>query len=290
MNQKRPSRAYVLSVYLKRFLRWQRTSYPFLTIDAFAALADYRFNPVRWRLSERNQINIVNAEVIFCKSEELEILFRSHPDIKAKVIICGNSDFEFHKIPSGIPKSVRALFLQNSFISDNHTIFTLPIGIENFRWGVNGNPKLLNRISNKGVKDEILVGPFGKTHPVRQEVCEELTGLGGPWSVLSPERISPVKYSEIVKNYRFVAAVRGNGIDTHRLWESFYRGNIPIVQEDNWSRSLQYLNLPISFVKHWKAEALRVEVANFPIRSFDSSDYECLWLPFWKNKISNFLD
>ena len=170
MNQKRPSRVYVLSVYIKRFLRWQRTSYPFLTIDAFAALADYRFNPVRWRLSDRNLVNIVNAEVIFCKSEELEILFRNHPGIKAKVIICGNSDFEFHKIPSGIPKSVRALFLQNSFISDNHTIFTLPIGIENFRWGVNGNPKLLDRILNKGVKDEILVGPFGKTHPVRREV------------------------------------------------------------------------------------------------------------------------
>jgi hypothetical protein len=288
--QKRPSRAYVLGVYAKRFLRWQRTSYPFLTIDAFATLADYRFNPVRWRLSERNVINIVNAEVIFCKSEELEILFRSHPDIQAKVIICGNSDFEFHKIPSGIPKSVRALFLQNSFISDNRSTFTLPIGLENFRWGVNGNPKLFDSTSKKSVKDEILFGPFGKTHSIRQEVIKELMGRGGPWSVLPPERISPVKYSTIVKKYRYVAAVRGNGIDTHRLWESLYRGIIPIVQDDDWSQSLKYLNLPIRFVKNWNTELLRIEIANSPPQSFNSSDYECLWMPYWEKKISSFLD
>jgi hypothetical protein len=289
MNQKRPSRAYVFGVYAKRFARWQQTSYPFLTIDAFADWADYRFNPVPWRLSEKNQMHINDAEVIFCKSEELELLFGEHPKIKAKVVICGNSDFEFHKIPIGIPKSIRALFLQNSFISDNHSIFTLPIGLENFRWGVNGNPKFLGKKSNN-VKDEILFGPFGKTHPLREEVYKELLGQRGPWKLLPPERISPSQYSKIVVNYRFVAAVRGNGIDTHRLWESLYRGISPVVQDDDWSRSLEYLNLPIGFVKNWNAQSLRIEVAKMPRQNFDSLDYECLWMPYWLNKISNFLN
>ena len=290
MSDERPSRAYVLGVYIKRLLRWQRTSYPYLSGDAFAKLADFRLNPVTLRVSERNLVGISDAEIIFCKGEELEPMFRTHPRINAKVIICGNSDYEFHSVPRGVPASVRALFLQNSFISDNQLIFTLPIGIENLRWGVNGHPKLLKKISPRSPNESILFGPFGETHPLRKDVINEFTKDSGPWKVLPSKRMSAKSYSNIAKKFRYVAAVRGNGIDTHRLWESLYRGIWPIVQNDSWSKSFDGLCLPILKVEKWNTTSLIQDFEFFPKTFFNPADYDALWMPFWESKIRSFLD
>lgn len=290
MTDERPSRAYVAGVYAKRILRWQRTSYPYLTIDAFSKLADYRVNPVSWRLCDRNSIDILSAEIIFCRGEELEDLFERHPKMTAKVIICGNSDFEFHAAPKNVPSSVRALFLQNSFTSDNRTIFTIPIGLENLRWGVNGHPGLLKKVNFKSAKSEILFGPFGKTHPIRKKVFEDFSNHTGPWRVLPSIRISAHEYSRIAREYRYIAAVRGNGVDTHRLWESLYRGIFPIVQNNSWSLSLQDLGLPIQFLSNWSVREVSDLYDQLPKYSFNPQDFEALWMPFWEKKIKSFLD
>ena len=39
-----------------------------------------------------------------------------------------------------------------------------------------------------------------------------------------------VAYYGRVAAHRYVAAPRGNGLDTHRLWEALYLGCVPIVQ------------------------------------------------------------
>jgi hypothetical protein len=290
MSDTRPSRAYVAGVYAKRILRWQSTSYPHITIDAFSRLADFRINPVAWRLNERNSMDISRSQVIFCRGEDLEGLLNSNLNIKPKVIICGNSDYEFHTLPKSLPKSLRALFLQNSYVSDNETVFTIPIGIENLRWGVNGHPKLLKKVRPNKVKDEILFGPFGETHSIRKEVFTEFTLHQGPWTVLPSSRISANEYSEIARQYRYVAAVRGNGVDTHRLWESLYRGIIPLVQIDSWSLSLQHLGLPIQFLSNWSARHISDLYDKLPKECFNPQDYEPLWMPYWENKIKGFLD
>ena len=289
MSVERPSRTYVLGVYVKRLLRWQRTSYPYLTGDAFARIADFRLNPVAWRYSEKNKVGISNAQVIFCKSEGLNSMLKEFPEIKAKVIICGNSDFEFHEVPLGIPETVRALFLQNSFISDNKSIFTLPIGLENLRWGVNGHPKLMKWESSNSVKDRILFGPFGDTHRVRNEIFMEFSQVPGPWDVLPSKRISASEYSSIARSFRFIAAVRGNGVDTHRLWESLYRGKLPIVKEDAWSKSFVELGIPLITIDNWSAEAMNTQFRSFSREEFKPSDIESLWMPFWEKKIASFL-
>ena len=289
MSDKRPSRAYVAGVYAKRIMRWQRTSKPFLTVDAFANLADFRLNPVPWRISELNSKDIKAAEIVFCKGEELDPMLRAHPSITAKVIICGNSDYEFHTIPNKLPSSVRAIFLQNSFISDNKRIFTLPIGIENLRWGVNGHPKLLKQVPPGSLYDKVLFGPFGNTHPLRNRILKEFSDNPGPWEVLPPKRISASDYAAIAQKHRFVAAVRGNGVDTHRLWESFYRGIWPIVQKDSWSSSLDYLNLPVLKINKWTVTELLNVFDSLPRMEFNPLNYDSLWMPYWERKIRTFL-
>ena len=289
-EERRPSRIKVLHTYSKRAIRWRRNNSPFLSGDLFSDNSDVSMYPPRFRGSEPTLKAISEARVIFCPSNRLnEFLEDYKSSINANVIICGNSDFEFHELPSPLPSSVKQLFLQNSFISDDTLVSTLPIGIENFRWGVNGNPKFMNSdIPFMARKSEVLIGPFGLTHPIRREIRENFSN-GVPGACLLTERYGPQEYSAIASNYKFVGAVRGNGVDTHRLWETLYRGSIPVIQNDDWAKGLHRLNLPIIEIDNWGEREI-LEISKSPIdRGFDAEKIEALWWPFWKKLISNYL-
>jgi hypothetical protein len=198
------------------------------------------------------------------------------------VIISGNSDQEFHQ-DLILPSRVKLLLLQNSFISDGSRIQTVPIGLENFRWGVNGNPKFLNFKNFGRAKNEILFGPFGLTHSARALVISEISSHEGPWSWLEGY-IQPREFDKLTARYRYVAAVRGNGVDTHRLWEALYRGRYPIIQQDGWSTSLRALGLPIIEVSEWN-EAELLQVVDQPRVQFNPDDLPALWMKYWVEKI-----
>ncbi len=57
------------------------------------------------------------------------------------------------------------------------------------------------------------------------------------------------KYLRELRNHEFVLCPRGNGVDTHRLWETLYMGSIPIVQRDPVHRGWQ--DLPICWIDSW---------------------------------------
>jgi len=289
MSVSRPSRIKVLHVYWKRFIRWRRNSSPYISGDAFSDLADFVFNPPQWRNFNHGK-SLSSAEVIFCRSDQLESMFDQYQDqIKAKVVITGNSDFEFHQMPKNIPPSIRAMFLQNSFISDNQFIFTVPIGLENFRLGVNGNPKFIRAREKEGRNfGRILFGPLSATHPVRELVLERFSKLDSRWTLLT-DRLTPRAYDRIANSYTFIAAVRGNGIDTHRLWESLYRGLIPIVVRDDWWKSLEHLFPQVITVSDWRFSEIDKIMFNEGIFEISGVSCRALWMPYWEERINKFL-
>jgi len=228
---------------------------------------------------------IRNARVIFVRSLELQNFLDEYgASLSARVIISGNSDHEFHE-ELILPPSVKLLLLQNSFVSDGSRIQTLPIGIEDFRWGVNGNPKFLNFNRFDVANNEILFGPFGLTHSARALVISEISSHEGPWNLLE-RYIQPREFDKLTAQYRYVAAVRGNGVDTHRLWEALYRGRYPIIQKDSWSRSLNGLGLPIIEVSEWNKDEL-LNIAGEPRVQFNPDDLPALWMSYWIEKIRN---
>jgi len=287
---KKPGKTYVLFVYTKRIIRWRRSSYPYLSGDAFADLADVVIGGSRWRKRRPSSDQIANARVIFCRSDLLLSFLQDYKyKISAQVIIAGNSDFEFKNELLEVPNSVKAVFLQNSFISDNERIFTLPIGIENFRLGVNGHPGLMKYSPiTSNVNREILFGPFGNTHNVRAEVNVTFVNQSGPWQVLRG-RVSPRSYAKVSKQFYWIACVRGNGIDTHRFWETLYRGRFPIVTQDAWLGSLDDLNLSTVAVTDWSLASMHNIINSKVSEPFDPGLVEPLWMPYWEKKIQQFL-
>ena len=53
-----------------------------------------------------------------------------------------------------------------------------------------------------------------------------------------------------IYDHQFVLCPRGNGIDTHRIWEALYLKSIPIVRRCHAMSFFE--DLPILFVDHWE--------------------------------------
>jgi len=66
------------------------------------------------------------------------------------------------------------------------------------------------------------------------------------------KRITAWEYSRLSQQYAFIACPRGNGIDTHRLWETLYRGSIPVVKRSAWTEMIEELGLPIVQLDSWE--------------------------------------
>ena len=283
-----PTRVDALKVYSKRALRWRSNSWPYLSADAFADHADVVYRPPRFRGSNPSQKELRRARVIFLNSAELLPFIEDFgSSLEAKVIIAGNSDIEFHHSFS-LPKSVNCLLLQNSYISDNQRVFTLPIGLENYRLGVNGNPRYITEESSDVVTSRTLFGPFGDTHPLRTKVRAKFLTPSDYWSFVEGY-ITPAEYNRLSAEYQYIACVRGNGVDTHRFWETLYRGRTPIVAEDAWLNSLDYLNLPYKKINAWEKSRL-IEITKEPTYRVIPGNIPALWMPFWLDFIRNKTD
>jgi hypothetical protein len=288
MNTTRPSRYEVSKIYLSRAANWRKNNSPFLSGDSFGDLCDYVAYPPRFRNVRQSYKDLKEARVIFCPGDRLDEFIADFKSvINAKIIIAGNSDHEFHNRPVSIPKSVKALYLQNSFLSDDSQIFSLPIGIENIKLGMNGKPRNFRNpgfIGNKSTK--VLFGPFSNTHPERVKVNSIFSRSGESHDYLD-QRIPPKNFASLIKGYSYVAAVRGNGVDTHRLWESLYLGTVPIVQKDSWSESLAKLDLPLKLINEWTIEEIELIVKNAKTEVIHPAEYPALWMNYWISKLKS---
>jgi hypothetical protein len=86
-----------------------------------------------------------------------------------------------------------------------------------------------------------------------------------------------------IRNHTFVLCPRGNGVDTHRLWETLYMGSIPIVKRDIALREFE--DLPICFIDSWEevtTEFLEKEKQRI---LWCSWNMEKMKVSYWINKI-----
>jgi hypothetical protein len=88
-----------------------------------------------------------------------------------------------------------------------------------------------------------------------------------------------------LKKSKFILCPAGNGVDTHRLWESLYMGSIPIIQNHRTHDICE--ELPVLFVEKWEnlnKEYLELEYEKFQDKKFN---FDKLKLSYWKNLIKN---
>jgi hypothetical protein len=179
------------------------------------------------------------------------------PEIKKNIIITGHSDY-------GITDDLVDFYNPNIWWTVNKqtskkNIFSLPLGItnetnESWRHSIYSNTDCMLEVINKArnIKNlaymnfNITTYPVERNHVYDLFVDKEWVTKGHIEETLKGRQC----FLEDIRNHKFVLCPRGNGVDTHRLWETLYMGSIPIVKNDIAFQDFQ--DLPICFVDEWK--------------------------------------
>lgn len=137
-------------------------------------------------------------------------------------------------------------------------LFAIPIGITN---DCNDSP--IHRVyGNISVMEQALTEPRSikntaymnfqiHTYPQEREPVYNMF-KDKPWvTVGSAEHTlnGRLRYLRDIRSHKFVLCPRGNGVDTHRLWETLYMECIPIVKRHIAMND--FTDLPICWIDDW---------------------------------------
>lgn len=274
-----------VSLLTRRILLKNSTHYPFISGDSFVELADCAV--LSWHGNGLpSKKKIANAKVLFVKGDIVkEFMSRYSFLVNANVLITGNSDENF-STTIDLPASINLWLCQNYAGPDRSQIKTLPIGLENRRHGRMNIRMYEDAPPREKITDRVFLPPMSLTNPIRSQTIA--FAAQNPDIFSSFNKLIPVdKYLEMTKPFKFIFCCEGNGFDTHRVWETLYQGNFPVLLDSKWSSSLKQLDLPILIVRQLN-DLSKEMLSNFYMLNsgFRPQDYEVLWIPYWRELIN----
>lgn len=172
-------------------------------------------------------------------SDKQYIIYIHNSDYGAKEILNKHNNELF----LNNPKLYRVYCQNTDIIHDK--IYFLPIGIANSMFA-HGNLKILYKTMiktyyNKKSKN-LYINLKENTHPYRV-IFKNYIKKSNLFE-MTPSNKNYNEYLNELQNHYFCMCIRGNGIDTHRFWESLYLGTIPVIinnSETNLSNWVYYL-------------------------------------------------
>jgi hypothetical protein len=273
-----------LRIRFWRMMLKHRTSYPYLSGDAFANLCDYAAYG-KDGSQELDLRKLRKAKKLFVPGYKLNKLLEEHfEDISATVLICGNSDENF-TLDLVLPNSVKLWLCQN-YAVENGVGSVLPIGLENLRLGKSGFKRYQKQSKGFKVEDKILLPPMQITNPIRAEVLEACKCLPQVYDVRETY-LGTKNYFELLKEYKFVLVLEGNGFDTHRLWEVLYKGSTPLLFDSPWSRNIYEAGFPVCIIDKISESNLAAAYQYAQKNESISETKNMLTMTYWEILVGN---
>ena len=175
------------------------------------------------------------------------------------VLYLHNSDHTFDDKYIKLIQSpnIKHIYAQNINTSvDSNKLTLLPIGIANEMW-THGNMIEFYTVVSETYKNKksksIYININPSTYPYRKNILDKIIEQDN----LEISSSKPyIEYLRELANCRFCLCIRGNGIDTHRFFESLYLGVIPIIINNKYTnmnnhvKYLRNLGLPFYEIKN----------------------------------------
>lgn len=263
-------------------------------------LNEYKFD-VNEVISTDKYYNIANltnipyhkTDIFYCN---YPIIFKGKLDIlnsSSKIIIVGHSDYDFNDqcLSKTDKQNIERIFCVNRS-TESSKVICLPLGVtnydeSNFIFKLYGDNSMIEKVVNeKNDKKYLCYMNFNlDTHIDRKRI----------YSIFENQSYVEVGKSENtyegrlnflreISQSKFVICPRGNGVDTHRLWESLYLGSIPIVKYEKTYHD-NFLDLPILFIEDW--DQITEEFLNGKYEQIINSEWNMskLNISYWEQKI-----
>lgn len=276
-------------IYKNNFGAFLRlSSKPFVSGDTFRNNCNHVFDEVKQLKIQNIKFN----DFVFVKSDYLDLFFNDiHPQIEFKYnLISHNSDEPIDiRYKKYVDEKIINWFAQNIEDQFSEKLKFIPIGLEN-RWHLN-NGKVNNFkkiLTSKSKKQHLIHSSFStSTHPSRSEILEILNSNA---YIVFNQNKKNLEYLNLLSTSYFNVCPRGNGWDTHRIWESLIFKTIPIVKKNKFTKNLIKQNIPVMVIDDWKnlneySENELIDFYNFTTNKQDISKYSSF--EYW-NKIINF--
>ena len=272
------------------------TSFPFVSGDTFASMADLVITADTDLQILSNQISPASKSLVFLEAEVAsddrkldQILNWFSSKLLTPTFLIHNGDF---------PPTTRQLSLVNEIgskvfcvnvIEETDSLFALPIGLENLHYANNGRLSDFLRYKstnaqNLGNRQPKIFGAFNvNTNPqIRVPLAKKLDASK---FASFDSNISRDAFRNELLSSMFVASPPGNGFDCHRTWEAVYLGAVPIVLKQSIAPSLVN-GMPILAVETWDEvlDLNQEELAKLYIETI-SNPKDKAFMPYWIRRI-----
>lgn len=234
------------------------------------------------------KIYIKENDVIFCNTYFVQELFKiliQFKELKNLKLVTNQTDHSINKKLYKLkPLNISEWYSVNVSV-DASDLFPIPLGLSN-----NYSSKNLNKSHFSYLKDGIMkknkiyINFQENTNYIKRS--KVLKFFKGKKFVFFSQPDLPLKqYLYNLQEYKFTLAPAGNGIDTHRIWESLYAGSVPIVEKHKSFETLDDLNV----LKVNNFCELNENIINNYVDK--NQNYEKLNINYWIKKIqSNLID
>jgi hypothetical protein len=218
----------------------------FITGNSFKALANFILDEHGFRKLTPNSA----LPLYFVKTDYIDYFFSSSLLPKNNFqLITHNSDFSInaHHLMFINNENIQKWFAQN--VDYQHPkLIPIPIGIANPEW-IHGDVNIIESIILKEYKKQkIIYANFNvKTNPKHRQYC-----LRHIDPQFIENNVSFETYLAHTAQSYFSICPLGNGLDSHRIWESLYLKTIPIVESTyNINFLTDKYKLPIIRINDW---------------------------------------
>lgn len=196
-----------------------------------------------------NLNNVKENDVIFCKTDFISSLFDKLENFSIPIkLITHESDFEINKNTfEHRPNCIKKWFAIN--VNYKHSdLIPIPLGLANKYCKITLKENDLNPFEKKNKL--LYINHRIETNLYHRSWIYNWFETNN-WCTVDKPNLSLEEFSKQISQHQFMLCPRGNGIDTHRLWECLYSNVIPIVENNiHYEQVLQ--NIPAIIVDSFK--------------------------------------
>lgn len=221
----------------------------FINGHNFRDKCDYILDENGFRLN--NLIISQNSSILkyFVKTDYIDLFFRYFCPKHPFILVTHNSDYSINSRHSQYLSNVNLIKWYAQNVDYQHDkLVPIPIGIANKEWS-HGDTSIVDSIMQTNISKILLMYANFSIH-TNSTIRNYCLKFIDPQYI--ENNVSFATYMSHLAQSYFSICPLGNGIDSHRIWESLYVKTIPIAEK---TYNLQYLqnryNLPIIFVEDW---------------------------------------
>ncbi len=263
---------------------YRPSSKPYISGDSFRKMANHIFDETTGFKPEE----VKEGDVIFLKSDSINIYFNYfHSQINNRyILITHNSDFiieEKHR--KLFDNKIIHWFGQNLNFPIDKNFSLLPIGLENKRYLNNGVLSHFKRYQNE-IKTSLILSSFNEGTNKERSIVQEIIKKN---KLVTNKKFPNHKtYIKHMSTFKYNVCPPGNGLDTHRIWESLMVNTIPIVVKTKFTSNLEKLGIPGLYLDKWSDlnNFNDEELNNFYKEMTEKNNFKTfLFFDFWKDRI-----